>query len=135
VNSDIEQEVHRRGGGRCEYCRVLRSAYVTPFQIDHIIARKHGGSDVLTNLASACYHCNLHKGPNIASLDPPGNGELVPPFNPRAQQWPDHFSWNGAEIVGQTPIGRATVRVLDMNDPAALAVRGSLMLQGVDFSA
>ncbi|WP_237745539.1 MULTISPECIES: hypothetical protein [Planktothrix] len=43
---------------------------------------------------------------------------ILPLFNPRQQQWADHFIWNaeGTEIVGTTPIGRATCERLDLND-------------------
>ena len=41
-----------------------------PFQIDHVIARKHGGGTSDDNLAFACFYCSSHKGPNIAGLDP-----------------------------------------------------------------
>jgi len=41
-----------------------------PHQPDHIIARQHGGQTTADNLAFACIHCNRHKGPNIASIDP-----------------------------------------------------------------
>jgi hypothetical protein len=47
----------------------------------------------------------------------------VPLFNPRQQSWTDHFLWEGAEIVGQTPTGRATVAALVMNRPLILAIR------------
>ena len=39
----------------CEYCRMPESNYLTvPFPIDHIIARQHGGSTTLDNLALSC---------------------------------------------------------------------------------
>jgi 5-methylcytosine-specific restriction endonuclease McrA len=44
--------------------------YRLPFQLDHIIARQHGGSSDSDNLALARLHCNRHKGPNIAGRDP-----------------------------------------------------------------
>jgi hypothetical protein len=131
VTDQLEREVFHRAGDRCEYCHVPRFAYATPFQVDHVIARQHGGATVSANLALACYHCNLHKGPNIASLDPPGTGSLTRLFNPRSDAWADHFDWAGAAVVGLTPTGRATVLVLNMNDPLAVAVRESLMAEGV----
>lgn len=134
MNNPLDHQVFERAKGRCEYCHVPRTAYVAPFQIDHIIARQHGGRTTADNLALACFHCNLHKGPNIASLDPPGHGHLVRLFNPRMDQWSEHFDWDRAEIIGLTAIGRATVRTLNMNDPAATAVRESLMQEGVDFA-
>jgi hypothetical protein len=41
-----------------------------PHQIEHIVARQHGGSDDIENLALACHRCNLHKGPNLGGIDP-----------------------------------------------------------------
>jgi hypothetical protein len=98
-----------------------------------VIAKQHGGATNVSNLALACYHCNLHKGPNIASLDPPGVGELVRLFNPRSDVWADHFQWQGGQLIGLSAIGRATILVLDMNDPLAVAVRESLILEGIHF--
>jgi 5-methylcytosine-specific restriction endonuclease McrA len=47
--------VWRRASDRCEYCglRQIDSPFRT-FHIDHIIARKHGGSDRPSNLVLAC---------------------------------------------------------------------------------
>ena len=36
--------------------------YPAPFQIDHIIARQHGGTADEQNLALACIHCNRFRG-------------------------------------------------------------------------
>src|SRR5262245_8975439 len=66
----IAQEVRRRAGGRCEYCHFPEAYYPAPYEIDHVIALKHGGPTVLSNLALACLRCNGFKGPCIASLDP-----------------------------------------------------------------
>ncbi len=48
----------------------------------------------------------------------PQTQEIVPIFNPRQQQWAEHFSWttDGTVIQGSTPIGRATCVRLDLND-------------------
>jgi hypothetical protein len=40
--------------------------------------------------------CNRYKGSNIASVSL--SGGLVPLFNPRLDQWSDHFRLNGAVI-------------------------------------
>ncbi|MEL6778021.1 MAG: HNH endonuclease, partial [Cyanobacteria bacterium J06597_16] len=42
----------------------------------------------------------------------------VPIFNPRLQDWDEHFAWSnqGVVIKGLTPIGRATCIRLDLND-------------------
>jgi hypothetical protein len=132
VAETVERSVRRRANERCEYCRVPTAAYAVPFQIDHVIALQHGGESNLANLALACFHCNLHKGPNIASLDPE-SGKLVALFHPRNDRWEEHFEWDGPHVRGRSPVGRATVRVLAMNDADAVAVRESLIAEGDDF--
>ena len=89
--------------------------YPSPFQTDHIIARKHGGGDESENLATACFHCNNHKGPNVAGIDPLTK-DLTRLFHPRRDKWEDHFRWVGYQLVGSTAVGGVTVAVLEMND-------------------
>jgi hypothetical protein len=84
------------------------------FPIEHIVARQHGGLDEVANLALACHHCNLHKGTNLSAVDPLSR-QIVPLFNPRFDSWNEHFEIRGAMIEGKTPLGRATVRLLQMN--------------------
>ena len=57
-------------------------------------------------------------------------GLLVPLFHPRHDVWNLHFRWNGAELNGITPTGRATVTGLAMNRPIALSIRREEMLRG-----
>ncbi len=82
-----------------------RSGYLHALQIDHILARQHGGETNLENLALACVHCNQRKGPNIAGRDPV-TGEVVRLFHPRQDVWRDHFEWDGPDLAGRTQIGR-----------------------------
>jgi len=118
--------VRERAGGRCEYCGLLQSAVpLTTFHVEHITAKQHGGLDDPSNLALSCHHCNLHKGPNIAGLDPE-TGQLIALFHPRQHAWPEHFTRRGIIIDGRTPIGRTTVRVLAMNSPQQLEARSDL---------
>ena len=44
-------------------------------------------------------------------------------FNPREQVWAEHFVFRSALIVGLTPVGRATVYVLDMNTKEQVKIR------------
>ena len=74
--------------------------------------------------------CNLHKGPNIASLDP-SSGRLTRLFNPRTDQWSKHFEWKGARLFGRTSIGRVTERTLNFNDEVRVDLRQSLMDDGL----
>jgi len=125
ISRTLELEVRRRAAGRCEYCLFPEPSSELSFHIDHIIAQKHGGQGDSENLAWACFSCNLRKGPNIAGLDPE-TGELTPLFNPRTDPLSMHFGWNGVWLRGKTPIGRATVAVLDINHVDSVAVRGAL---------
>jgi hypothetical protein len=129
MNKVIEQEVHRRAAGRCEYCHLPEALTKLKFTIDHIRARQHGGGDELDNLALACGYCNRHKGPNIASVDP-ASGQIARLFDPRSDRWTEHFRWEGTTIVGITPIGRATVVVLALNGRHQQSMRQALMDEG-----
>ena len=99
--------------------------YAGFFHLDHVIARQHGGKTDLSNLALACMHCNRHKGPNIAGTDPV-TGDIVRLFDPRRDDWHDHFAWQGTELTGKTAIGRTTISVLAINDPEFQSVRAAL---------
>jgi hypothetical protein len=103
---------------------------VRPFQIDHVRARKHAGPSGLTNLALSCLPCNAYKGPNVAGYDPELN-KLQRLFNPRLDDWDDHFEWDGALLVGTTSIGRTTIDVLRINAPDRVAHRQLLIEAGV----
>jgi hypothetical protein len=125
VHPDTIRHVRERAAGRCEYCQLPAALHPAPFQIDHIIAKQHGGASGPGNLALACIHCNRYKGPDIAGIDSE-TGELIRLFHPRADDWNGHFRWNGTEIQPLTPIGRVTVRVLFMNDPEVVLLRSTL---------
>jgi hypothetical protein len=125
--------VRRRAGDACEYCRLPQAASpIVRFHVEHIIARQHGGATEPDNLALACGHCNFHKGPNIAGLDPQ-DGQLVPLFHPRRNRWTDHFSWDGTILVGRTATGRATVELLAMNNWERVELRENLQAEGEPF--
>jgi hypothetical protein len=111
VNPGTIRYVRERAAGRCESCQLPSSLHPAPFQIDHIVAKQHGGTDGLDNLALACMHCNRYKGPNVAGIDSETR-KLTRLFHPRVDEWNTHFGWNGAEIVARSPIGRVTVGVL-----------------------
>lgn len=125
MNEPTKATVRERAGNRCEYCqRHQDDSPLAPLHIEHIIPKKHGGSDEIENLALACIDCNLHKGTNLAGIDPETD-EITQLFHPRLQLWSDHFKWAGICLVGRTAIGRTTVRVLDTNSDDRLALRAS----------
>ena len=96
---------------------------------DHIIAEKHGGKTTIENLAFACFACNRFKGSDIASIDP-ATGDLAPLFNPRRDQWGDHFRLNEGVIVALTAAGRATERLLKFNLMERIEARHELGQSG-----
>lgn len=104
-------------------------AYQFPFPIDHIIARQHGGKTEAENLALAGLRRDLHKGPNIAGIDPKTR-RITPLFHPRRDRWADHFRWHGPRLIGLTAAGRAAIRVLTINHPDAVSIRRSLIAEG-----
>lgn len=126
IPASIRQQVIKRAGGRCEYCRRPDSS--TPFghHIDHVMPTKHGGSSDLNNLAYACVKCNTFKSSEVAVYDELTEA-LAPLFNPRTQHWDEHFQLIEAEIVGKTATGRITVRLLQMNHPNQLKIRRALI--------
>jgi hypothetical protein len=113
----------------CEYCQLPQAYSLLTFEIDHVIAKKHGGETASENLCLACFYCNSFKGPNIASLDPQ-TGKLGQLFNPQRHHWKRCFRWVGPLLIGRTPIGRVTIQVLCINNPQALALRQSLFDEG-----
>lgn len=92
------------------------------FHVEHVVPRSAGGSDSLDNLAWACPSCNLHKADRTSCSSDPESGP-VPLFNPRANQWADHFEWDDYIILAKTDIGRATIVALDLNHERRIKIR------------
>ena len=130
VSAALRREVRERAGKRCEYCLLAESQSFLPHEPDHLIALKHGGKTVSANLALACFDCNRFKGSDIASLDVV-TAEVVSLFNPRTQQWADHFFLHtDGRIVPLTAVGRVTESLLRFNLRERLEVRARLLLIG-----
>ena len=55
---------------------------------------------------------------------------VVSLFDPRRERWEDHFIRQEALILGLTPTGRATVELLNMNEPERLEMRETLLENG-----
>lgn len=134
MDAGLKELVRRRAGDRCEYCHLPQDAtpFIT-FHIEHVIAKQHTpGDEDMDNpnrLALSCDRCNLFKGPNLSSVDP-DSGEIVNLFHPRTDSWSDHFLLCGNMFVGLSPTGRATVRLLNMNDPRRVDLREQWLAEG-----
>ena len=133
MDAGTRRLVWQRASGCCEYCRLSQEAApVASFQVEHIRAKQHHGDDSPENLALACPRCNLFKGPNLTAIDPV-SGEVVLIFNPRMQNWDDHFLMNESYVVGRTPCGRATVELLHMNEERRVDARKEISPFDHDF--
>jgi hypothetical protein len=117
----IVRLVHDRARNCCEYCQTRQATIGQALHVEHIDPR--GGND-LENLCLACPTCNLSKATATAGLDPETK-ETVTLFNPRTQNWREHFRWidGGRRVQGLTPTGRATVERLRMNQDRVIVAR------------
>ena len=99
--------------------------------IEHIIPTSKGGQTNTNNLALACGGCNGYKYNKTEGVDPV-NGVLVKLYNPRTDEWKEHFAWNDdhLEIMGITPTGRATVVTLKLNRKEVINLREINLLTG-----
>lgn len=124
AKTSLRSQIEQRAEGRCEYCQAPQQVCGYRFHLEHIVPLAQNGADALCNRALACASCNLAKADKIADLDP-ATDELVRLFNPREQTWAEHFHWDLAQktVVGNTPLGRATVKALDMNSSLRLEAR------------
>jgi hypothetical protein len=122
----IKAFVRNRAGNRCEYCHLHQDdSPLAQLHVEHVIPKKHGGSDEAENLALACIDCNLHKSSNLTGIDPE-SGELTRLFHPRSDQWSEHFEWQGIILAGLTAVGRTTIQVLNMNSDDQLDLRATV---------
>jgi hypothetical protein len=99
-------------------------------EIEHIIPRSKGGSDDEANLWLSCSLCNRYKASLTDAVDPE-TGSPVRLFNPRTQDWFQHFRWSvgGLSIKGITSSGRATVAALHLDSDADAIIVRSYWIQ------
>jgi HNH endonuclease len=122
ISAELRRQVIERAENRCEYCGLAQAGQEAAFHVDHAVPVSAGGPTVLDNLALACVSCSLRKGARRVAPDPQ-TGEAVALFNPRREAWRVHFRWDGVQVVGLTPTGRATAEALRMNRALAWATR------------
>lgn len=59
------EQVRERAKNCCEYCLMPEIATFASHEVDHIIAKKHGGLTQAENLALSCTLCNKYKRSHI----------------------------------------------------------------------
>jgi hypothetical protein len=126
IPAALRRLVVERAQHGCEYCLLPNGVSFFSHEVDHIIAKKHGGVTTEENLTYACWRCNRHKGTDLGSFDP-ATGAFSVFFHPRTQQWADHFVLQGALVVGLTAEARTTLRLFQINTEERLAERQRLI--------
>lgn len=124
IPKSLRLRVLAEARGLCAYRHSTTAITGARPVLDHIVPRSQGGPTEFDNLCLACHACNEFKAARVFVEDPE-TGKEVPLFNPRRQNWLDHFCWSpeGTEIEGLTAIGRATVLALNMNHPLIIEAR------------
>ncbi|MGH7120367.1 MAG: HNH endonuclease [Acetobacteraceae bacterium] len=56
MEAELVRLIWQRAGDRCEYCRLPQAHSNLTFEIDHIIAQKHGWPTTPANLALSCFY-------------------------------------------------------------------------------
>ena len=130
IPDSIRKTVAERAENRCEYCRRIEGDSFIKFQIDHIISRKHRGQTVLGNLAFSCAICNGNKGSDIGTILNKKD-VFVRFFNPRTDNWFDHFEVADGLIYSKSDIGEATILVLNLNEVNRILERLDLIEAGL----
>jgi len=130
VSAALRRLVRERASECCEYCLIHEAVTWALHTIDHIIAEKHGGTTTADNLALACTVCNSRKGSDLSSMDEQ-TGAIEPIFNPRRDRWVDHFQLIQGRIEPCTAKGRATTRLLRLNEPNRIEERVLLVATGL----
>lgn len=126
ISPEVRQRVRERADYLCEYCHTSEQWQYVPFTVDHVVPTSQEGTGELNNLALACFHCNRQKSNQVSAADPV-TGEEAPLFNPRQENWSDHFIWSsdGLRIIGRSPTGRATVEALRLNRERIVRIRAT----------
>jgi HNH endonuclease len=129
---DVARRVRHAARDRCGYCLSPQRLVLARLEIEHIIPRSKGGTSQEENLWLSCPICNRFKA-NLTEAMDLESGQTVPLFNPRRQNWFEHFRWSadGLRVIGLTAVGRATVAALHLSDdPDVLEVRGYWVMAG-----
>ncbi len=127
----LRQKVSNQAHHRCGYCLTSETIVGTLMEIDHIVPKSFGGLTEEANLWLTCSQCNDHKNNRVSGFDA-STGKIVGLFNLRTQDWNEHFNWTvaGDEIIGKTPIGRATVITLELNREELVRARQLWLIAG-----
>lgn len=129
---EVRERVRQQAGERCGYCQSSERWLGIAHEVEHIVPVSVGGANQEDNLWLACRRCNSFKADRVKAIDTATN-RSAPLFNPRFDQWNQHFAWSicGTQIVGRSEVGRATVEALRLNHSLIVAAREMWVRCGV----
>ena len=129
ISDTLRNIVFERAKGKCEYCLISEADTFHALQIEHIISVKHGGSSFAENLALACSVCNRNKGSDVGTYLF-SSDEFIRFFNPRKDNWEEHFYLKDGLILHKTKIGEGTIKILGFNSEELVVDRKMLIQVG-----
>jgi len=131
ISSNLKSQIEQADIHRCCYCLTSENNSGIPMTYDHIFPVSKGGKTTFENLCLACRSCHEFKR-NLTEAIDHLTGKIHPLFHPRLQQWSAHFRWSldGTKIEGLTPIGRATISALQMNNIIVVSARLRWVIAG-----
>jgi HNH endonuclease len=116
IPENLRQKIRNTDRDRCCYCLTTELNSGIRLTFDHTTPQAKQGKTTFENVCLACRSCNEFKSDTTEAIDPITD-QTAPLFNPRTQNWSDHFAWiaDGTKVQGKTAIGRVTVTTLQMN--------------------
>jgi hypothetical protein len=95
----------------------------------HHLAKVEFSSSYFGTATYACLVCNRNKGSDIGSILAT-TGALIRFFNPRLDNWFDHFALDAVIINPLSEIGQVTERIFKFNEIERLDEREVLRAMG-----
>lgn len=124
IPQQLINKIRKDAKYRCGYCKLPQHIIPNMLEIEHLLPLADGGESEEENLWLACRNCNSYKSSKTKAIDTETN-QTVKLFNPRTQNWSEHFEFSQDEtqIIGKTICGRATVIALRLNFEQAVIAR------------
>ncbi|MEK7833133.1 MAG: HNH endonuclease signature motif containing protein, partial [Acidobacteriota bacterium] len=90
ISQKLDERIRYQAKNRCGYCLNPQELIPYKLEIEHIYPKGLGGKTIEINLWLACRECNVHKARKVRAIDPLTE-KIVRLFNPRKQNWHEHF--------------------------------------------
>jgi len=130
ISATMRRLVYERANFCGEYCLIPEAFTFATHEIDHIIAKKHGGKTIAENLALSCTLCNKYKGSDLTSIDPETDA-ITPLYHPRIDKWSENFKIQNGRVIPLTSKARVTTRLLQLNRKERIEERKLMIEVGI----